>query len=213
MRTKPEVEPRLTTRPQPSRRIAGAVFCASSHGALRLAATMASHTAGCDTSSGVSAAANDLPLEFFVRLIWQESRFDPSAVSQMGAQGIAQFMPATAAMRRRLPGLWPLRSVRDWRARPDWELLDLASDLLLGDADVVGALEVQPELCRGAEPVAEAQSGVAGDASPAVNDLRDAIRRNLDLAGKLGRRHADLLQLVGEDFAGMNGRWTVSLGL
>ena len=31
------------------------------------------------------SAANDLPLEFFVRLIWQESRFDPSAVSQMGA--------------------------------------------------------------------------------------------------------------------------------
>lgn len=39
---------------------------------------------------------NDLPVDFFTRLIWQESRFDPNARSYAGAQGIAQFMPATA---------------------------------------------------------------------------------------------------------------------
>src|SRR5262249_23324305 len=33
------------------------------------------------------------------RLIWQESRFDPTAVSRAGAQGVAQFMPATANAR------------------------------------------------------------------------------------------------------------------
>jgi hypothetical protein len=43
-----------------------------------------------------TAAANDLPVDFFTRLIWQESRFKPGAVSPKGAQGIAQFMPATA---------------------------------------------------------------------------------------------------------------------
>jgi hypothetical protein len=32
-------------------------------------------------------------------LIWQESRFDPAAVSRAGAQGVAQFMPATANWR------------------------------------------------------------------------------------------------------------------
>jgi hypothetical protein len=37
-----------------------------------------------------------LPPEFFARLIWQESRFDPFAVSPVGAKGIAQFMPRTA---------------------------------------------------------------------------------------------------------------------
>jgi hypothetical protein len=35
----------------------------------------------------------------FVRLIWRESHFNPKAVSPKGAQGIAQFMPATAARR------------------------------------------------------------------------------------------------------------------
>jgi hypothetical protein len=48
----------------------------------------------------VSAAVhNDLPLAFFTRLIWQESRFDPFLVSSKGARGIAQFMPATASWR------------------------------------------------------------------------------------------------------------------
>src|SRR5262249_49140612 len=53
------------------------------------------------TCSALAAAAaqNDLPIDFFARLIWQESRFDPAAVSRAGAQGVAQFMPATASSR------------------------------------------------------------------------------------------------------------------
>ncbi|WP_407158576.1 lytic transglycosylase domain-containing protein [Bradyrhizobium sp. STM 3557] len=54
----------------------------------------------CDTLA-MTAMTNDLPIDFFTRLIWQESRFKPDAVSPKGAQGIAQFMPATA----RLSGL------------------------------------------------------------------------------------------------------------
>ena len=46
-----------------------------------------------------AAAENDLPIDFFTRLIWQESRFDPAAVSRAGALGVAQFMPATASWR------------------------------------------------------------------------------------------------------------------
>src|SRR5262245_18382964 len=49
-----------------------------------------------------AAHANGLPVEFFVRLIWRESRFRPTAIgpstrSGKHALGIAQFMPATAA--------------------------------------------------------------------------------------------------------------------
>ncbi len=45
------------------------------------------------------AAENNLPVEFFARVIWQESRFNAQAVSRKGAQGIAQFMPETADYR------------------------------------------------------------------------------------------------------------------
>ena len=46
-----------------------------------------------------AAAANRLPIDFFTRLIWKESRFRQDAVSPKGAQGIAQFMPGTAGLR------------------------------------------------------------------------------------------------------------------
>ncbi|MCA1369799.1 lytic transglycosylase domain-containing protein [Bradyrhizobium sp. BRP14] len=45
------------------------------------------------------AEANDLPAPFFARLIWRESLFQPDAISPKGAEGIAQFMPATAKLR------------------------------------------------------------------------------------------------------------------
>jgi Transglycosylase SLT domain len=44
-----------------------------------------------------AAAENGLPVEFFARVIWQESRFNARAVSPKGASGIAQFMPQTAS--------------------------------------------------------------------------------------------------------------------
>src|SRR6202045_5075822 len=46
-----------------------------------------------------AAAENGLPVDFFVRVIWQESRFNAHAVSRKGAVGIAQFMPRTADWR------------------------------------------------------------------------------------------------------------------
>jgi hypothetical protein len=46
-----------------------------------------------------AAREHAIPAKFLTRLIWQESRFRVSAVSHAGAQGIAQFMPATAAER------------------------------------------------------------------------------------------------------------------
>ncbi len=60
-----------------------------------------------------AAADNDLPEEFFTRLIWQESRFDPAAVSPAGAQGIAQFMPQTAAARGLANAFEPLEALRE----------------------------------------------------------------------------------------------------
>jgi hypothetical protein len=46
-----------------------------------------------------AAAENALPVGFFARVIWQESRFNVRAVSRKGAEGVAQFMPRTADWR------------------------------------------------------------------------------------------------------------------
>jgi transglycosylase-like protein with SLT domain/sporulation related protein len=47
-----------------------------------------------------AATTHSLPIDFFARLIWQESGFRPHVTSGAGAQGVAQFMPGTAAERR-----------------------------------------------------------------------------------------------------------------
>jgi hypothetical protein len=60
-----------------------------------------------------AAAQNDLPTDFFTRLIWQESRFDPAAVSRAGAQGVAQFMPATANWRGLSNPFDPLEAIAE----------------------------------------------------------------------------------------------------
>jgi len=53
----------------------------------------------CDTLTD-AARSNNLPAPFFIRLLYQESEFHPGAVSPAGAEGVAQFMPETAADRR-----------------------------------------------------------------------------------------------------------------
>ncbi len=63
-----------------------------------------------------AARANGLPLEFFARVIWQESRFQSDAVGPMTrygtrAQGIAQFMPGTASERGLLDPFNPVQAL------------------------------------------------------------------------------------------------------
>jgi hypothetical protein len=63
-----------------------------------------------------AARANGLPLEFFARVIWQESRFQAGAVGPMTrygtrAQGIAQFMPGTANERGLLDPFNPVQAL------------------------------------------------------------------------------------------------------
>lgn len=63
-----------------------------------------------------AARAHDLPVEFFARVIWQESRFRADAVGPMTrsghrAQGMAQFMPYTAAERGLLDPFDPVQAL------------------------------------------------------------------------------------------------------
>jgi hypothetical protein len=81
-------------------------------------------TKPADVSTSVSvcmilesaALASRLPVEFFARVIWQESRFQPDAMgprtrSGERAQGIAQFMPRTALERGLLDPFDPIQAL------------------------------------------------------------------------------------------------------
>ena len=73
-------------------------------GVLAVAPTAAADTAAsprqaiCHVVDG-AAEANRLPAAFLTRILWQESRFRTDVVSPAGAEGVAQFMPQTAAER------------------------------------------------------------------------------------------------------------------
>jgi hypothetical protein len=63
-----------------------------------------------------AARSQNLPVEFFARVIWQESRFQSDAVGPVTrngqrAQGIAQFMPGTASERRLLDPFDPVQAL------------------------------------------------------------------------------------------------------
>jgi hypothetical protein len=63
-----------------------------------------------------AARSQNLPVEFFARVIWQESRFQSDAVGPVTrngqrAEGIAQFMPGTASERRLLNPFDPVQAL------------------------------------------------------------------------------------------------------
>jgi hypothetical protein len=63
-----------------------------------------------------AAITHRLPVDFFARVIWQESRFQPDAVGPRTrggdrAEGIAQFMPRTAAERGLLNPFDPIQAL------------------------------------------------------------------------------------------------------
>ena len=63
-----------------------------------------------------AAKANDLPVDYFARVIWRESRFKAEAIGPLTrsgrrAQGIAQFMPGTADERGLLDPFDPIQAL------------------------------------------------------------------------------------------------------
>ncbi len=64
------------------------------------------------TAAETEATAKGIDPSFFARLLWRESLFDPNVVSNKGAQGIAQFMPDTAARRGLVDPFEPLGAVK-----------------------------------------------------------------------------------------------------
>jgi soluble lytic murein transglycosylase-like protein len=97
-------EPRRRSRFRNGIIIAAGVLVALAPPGSARAGTEAARKAdnGIDRICALIATQADvhaLPRDFLARLIWKESRFDANAVSPAGAEGIAQFMPATAKRR------------------------------------------------------------------------------------------------------------------
>ena len=99
-----------------------------------------------------SARANRLPVAFLTRVIWRESSFRAGALSPVGAEGIAQFMPQTAQERGLIDPFDPeqaipkaARLLADLR-RQFGSLAVAAAAYNAGPARVAGWLSGQGEL-------------------------------------------------------------------
>ena len=90
-------------------------------------------------------------------------------------------------------------------SRPGRKARNFFACRLLSQPNVVSALKIEPELRADAEPMAETQRRVACDVALPLDDLNHAIRRHLDLPRKLRRRNAQFRELIGENFAGVDG--------
>ncbi len=86
-----------------------AVMALSAHTAVPTRDVLA--TSIC-VAAETEAKANGIDNAFFARLLWRESLFDPNVVSNKGAQGIAQFMPETAARRGLVDPFEPISAVK-----------------------------------------------------------------------------------------------------
>ena len=84
------------------------------------------------------------------------------------------------------------------------EGFDGFAGLLLGEADFVEALQVEPELGAGTEEVGEAQGGVSSDGTTAVEDLRDAVGGHADLAREGGGAEVEFGEFFCKMLAGVD---------
>lgn len=137
-----------------------------------------------------AARAANLPLEFFARVIWQESRFQPDAVgpvtrSGQRAQGIAQFMPGTANERRLLDPFDPVQALPK-SAEFLGELRDQFGNLGLAAAAYnAGPRRVQEWLAGTGPMPAETRNYVSAITGSTVEDWKEAGRN-----GKMPARTA-----------------------
>ena len=128
-----------------------------------------------------AARAANLPLEFFARVIWQESRFQPDAVgpvtrSGQRAQGIAQFMPGTASERRLLDPFDPVQALPK-SAEFLGELRDQFGNLGLAAAAYnAGPRRVQEWLAGTGPMPAETRNYVSAITGSTVEDWKEAGR-------------------------------------
>jgi hypothetical protein len=167
------------------------------------------------------ARRHHLPIHFFTRLIWAESRFRIRAVSPAGAQGVAQFMPGTARERGLADPFDPEQAIAASAAL----LADLRGQFgnlgLAAAAYNAGPTRVQTFLDgRGGLPM-ETQSYVFQITARTAEDWAEDRRRGASPAGEVQDQPPHpclmvtaLLRRPGEILAGVEGPfapWGVQL--
>lgn len=136
-----------------------------------------------------AAQANNLPLEFFARVIWQESRFRPDAIGPLTrsggrARGIAQFMPRTAGERGLLDPLDPIQALPE-SAEFLRELRERFGNLGLAAAAYnAGPRRVQEWLAGSGPMPQETRSYVAAITGLTVEDWADGKPRDAPKSGR-----------------------------
>jgi hypothetical protein len=161
-----------------------------------------------------AARTHDLPVDFFTRLIWRESSFrtqveGPVTRSGQRAQGIAQFMPGTAAERGLIDPFDPIQAlpksaefIAELRAR--FGNLGLAAA-----AYNSGPNRVEQWLAGSRTLPSETQSYVLAITGLAADDWRNT---NKDLAKREPNgRKANCEQTVADLRGGAPGQYFVSL--
>jgi hypothetical protein len=128
---------------------------------------------------------------FFTRLIWRESSFRTGVVSPAGAQGIAQFMPGTAAQRGLQDPFDPEQAIPA-SARFLGELVKRFGNLGLAAAAYnAGPGRVQGWQDRGGELPAETRAYVINITGRSVDDWAAQAKAGPDAPEMPGVRESD----------------------
>jgi soluble lytic murein transglycosylase len=86
------------------------------------------------------SAKYDVDPALVAAVIFQESRFNPRAVSPMGAKGLMQFMPGTAATMAKETGRWPNYDIFDPETSVEFGAAHIRDLLVKYSGDVDRAL-------------------------------------------------------------------------
>jgi len=91
-----------------------------------------------------------------------------------------------------------------FEALEGWQRVDGLAGLPFGEADLIKALQIQPEFRGRAKEMGKPQGRVAGDGAPSIQDFGNAIGGNIQLPRQFGGAHAQLLQLFRQMFTWVN---------
>src|SRR5215469_1907539 len=84
------------------------------------------------------------------------------------------------------------------------EAIDRLPHLLLCEAQLVEALQIEPKFCRSSKKMSQAKRCITRNGSPAVQDFGDTVGWYIELPCEFSGAHIEFCQLFGQMFSGVN---------